>query len=617
MNTQSNWISWREFEPEALESNLRSLRKRHTHAFAAVEPLMRESGLLLRRGVGGVIEAAIEDAGETTPAVTAEDFQRDHQPMLSALNAFTPPERPNLILVLGCDLGAAFDVLKRHLRDAPDKAILIVEPDARYLALTLGSHPLTTWLESNRVTWAAGESWSESFSRIFWDHNFFTIDRPDVLFAAGARRVDRLSCWTPLQELMRECITLGRRQFEDQLAEAEAYYAHKPPTQIKTILAPSTAADPGKAIPYIQERFLSECRKLGLSVIHHTPSFRGDIGLLKRIARDKPDLMLFINRSAGEFAERVTLDRLRLPRMIWCIDDPTCFMGDAFNQHDFVFTWDEHYSDYLKSKSAREVDHFPYVADMDGALPRVEERFISPVSYIGQVKTLDAASLGLPPKEAEFAAWIGERKAEDRSRSYESLIFEHQDHFGVRILETPENEAPRFFRYAAYVVANARWRIAALRRAAPFGLKFYGNEDWRVYLKDDSLLDCFQGPADPERDAPSIFMSSAINLNIHSLQALTSLNQRDFNCPLVGGFLLTDWVDGADHFFRPGQEMVFYQNLDDLENKIRHYLEHPDEREPIVRAGQARVMCDHTYAVRTPRVLNTLVKRIQERYGNG
>jgi spore maturation protein CgeB len=103
-------------------------------------------------------------------------------------------------------------------------------------------------------------------------------------------------------------------------------------------------------------------------------------------------------------------------------------------------------------------------------------------------------------------------------------------------------------------------------------------------------------------------------LNIHSLHALNSLNQRDFNCPLLGGFLLTDWVDGADAFFEPDREMAFYYDLDDLEEKIRFYLDHPEARNEIIQRGRERVLREHIYAKRVPRVLDILKKRIRERY---
>ena len=40
--------------------------------------------------------------------------------------------------------------------------------------------------------------------------------------------------------------------------------------------------------------------------------------------------------------------------------------------------------------------------------------------------------------------------------------------------------------------------------------------------------------------------------------------------------------------------MGFYRSTDDLIEKIRYYLAHPEERERIARAGYERTMREHT-----------------------
>ena len=72
--------------------------------------------------------------------------------------------------------------------------------------------------------------------------------------------------------------------------------------------------------------------------------------------------------------------------------------------------------------------------------------------------------------------------------------------------------------------------------------------------------------------------SSTINLNIHSLHAIASLNMRDYDVPLQDSFLLTDWVTGADRWFEPEREMVFYRSLEDLHGRIDEFLSHPPEK---------------------------------------
>ena len=405
----------------------------------------------------------------------------------------------------------------------------------------------------------------------------------------------------------------GRSAFEREMEETARYYQEKSPQVLHRFLAPYHAD--GMAIRYIQERFFTECRRLGMETIYVHPEFMSEVGFLRRIAHTRPDGLLFINRSPGEYTFPRILSRFRLPRVIWCIDDPHCFIRDPFGEQDFVWTWDDSYQAHLVERGARSVDPFPYVADLDEVEPIPNDRFRSPVSYIGQVKRFDPSELGLDEAQAELVRFVAQQKEAQPLRSYESLVCEYQAQFGLQIIHSNAEPLPRFLRYGIYILANARRRMTLLEKAMPFGLKIYGNDDWLDVLGDHPLRACFQGSADPQRDVPSIFVSSQINLNIHSLQAASSLNQRDFNCPLVGGFLLTDWIPGADQFFIPGEEMIFYSQADELPRLLDHYLQHEDERCVVIRRGQARVRRDHTYGVRVPRALESLAQRIRERYG--
>ncbi|MDP8245272.1 MAG: glycosyltransferase [Candidatus Hinthialibacter antarcticus] len=608
----SSWIRHTQFSPEIYHENQSALTGR-------LSPLpvndIGDAALWLRMSPDHLVEAAIEADGIFDVQLEAETIEKQRRIQEQEINRFSAIETSNVIFVLGSDLGYSLELLSSYLSQAPRKAAVIVEPDLRQLHLALAACSLLPWINSNRIDWAVGGDWADQVRTLIWEHNYFACDQPDILFSLTARRPDRTSAWAELQALIRQCASDGKARFKQMMTGAEVYYAKKDRSQLQHLLAPSTANDPAKAVPYIQERFLDECRRNQMEVVYHEPGFRSDIRLLKQIAELRPDAMMMINRSPAEFARREQLDHLRLPRFIWCIDDPNCFVDDAFGEHDFVFTWDNAYADDLRAKNAQSVDFFPYVADMDHATAQYDECFASPVSYIGQVKCLNADELHLKPSEAALAEKAGRCKAQQRDRSYQSLLLQFQSEFGLRVIDDERDDAPRLLRYAMYIVANAHWRIAVLERARPFGLKIYGNDDWKFYLENHPLLDCFCGPADPERDVPNIFYSSKINLNIHSLQALTSLNQRDYNCPLVGGFILTDWIDGGDSFFEPDIEMAFYHDLNELQSKISHFLNHDEERQAIIEKGRARVMREHLYSVRVPRAIGTFQQRIQERYG--
>ncbi len=79
---------------------------------------------------------------------------------------------------------------------------------------------------------------------------------------------------------------------------------------------------------------------------------------------------------------------------------------------------------------------------------------------------------------------------------------------------------------------------------------------------------------------------------------------RHFEIPACGGFMLTAHADDLENYFKPGEEIVFYENDDDYIDKIRYYLEHDAERERIAKAGYERTVKEHSYMKRLEDIFN-------------
>lgn len=593
--------------------NLECLGEYHPDAARKVEQTARETPLWFRRAPGGFFEAGAGAAGGVE-RILGEDEIRAGLPGAEALLARLGADgAPLLVYCLGFDLGYTLERCVPVLNRFPQAALAAAEPDARLLACGMAARDLRAYFQSNRLMWIVGGDFGAALDRLNRERHLFAAARPDILFASHARHPRLIPVWKRFRQAAADAAARGRREYEAEIEGAIRHYAEKRPDRIETVMAPHHAG--GMAIQYIQKRLLDEWRRLGAGIVHYHSAFLNEIHFARAIARERPDALLFINRSPGEYVFPSVLNAMRLPRAVWCIDDPNCFIRDPFHPHDFVFTWDASYAGDLKRMGAAAVDEFPYTADMDAARPEIRDEFRSPASYIGQVRKFDPGGLGLGEAEARLARLAAERKAAEPGLDYPAIVWAHQREFGVDAMRSPDDPLPRTLRYGIYTLANARRRIEVLERALPYGLAIYGNEDWAEALAGHPLREAYRGPADPVRDVPSIFVSSSVNLNIHSLQAQASLNQRDFNCPLLGGFLLTDWVEGADRFFEPGREMAFYRSADELPGLIGHYLNHPAERRAIAERGRERVSREHTYAARTPGFLETLRTRIRERFG--
>ncbi len=97
-----------------------------------------------------------------------------------------------------------------------------------------------------------------------------------------------------------------------------------------------------------------------------------------------------------------------------------------------------------------------------------------------------------------------------------------------------------------------------------------------------------------------LFNRSRINLNLNNAvdASFKQIKGRNFEVPACGGFLLTETAENLDEYFRYGEEVETYTGVDDLVEKIRHYLADTDARERIAAAGYQRTIAEHTYAHR-------------------
>lgn len=129
-------------------------------------------------------------------------------------------------------------------------------------------------------------------------------------------------------------------------------------------------------------------------------------------------------------------------------------------------------------------------------------------------------------------------------------------------------------------------------------------------------VDCFghgwpNGPVNAE-DIPDIMRRSVISLNFSNSMGANQIKARTFEVPGAGGFLLTEVSPGLERYYIPGREMDVFTTVDDLAQKIRHYLSHPQERDVVANAGYERTAAEHTYDARLRELLAFSFKQFQK-----
>ncbi|MFH1738103.1 MAG: glycosyltransferase [bacterium] len=333
-----------------------------------------------------------------------------------------------------------------------------------------------------------------------------------------------------------------------------------------------------------------------------TPGFHEQ--LRDDLFQDTSDFILLINQTAAQFYRHFlriepTPQLRRRPKIVWFLDDPSFYVNEDFEPDEIVCLFDDTYTDSVRPFHPRKVVHLPLAADMTGPA-EADERFRCEVAFVGGLQDQSLRREQLPEDMVAYTERVVEAKLDAPAKRFDDLVEEIPYAPGKRIQLDPA------VRHFLYWEANNRYRIRLLERLVDFDLRIYGSEDWVPLTEGSPLRERFLGPIDPNTELPSLFASAQVNINIHSVQCAASLNQRDFNAPMASGFLLSDWVPGAGRYFVPDKEAAYFSNTEDLPAKVAFYLDRPEERQRIVRAGRERVSRCHTYRHRVTQLLETL-----------
>ena len=112
-----------------------------------------------------------------------------------------------------------------------------------------------------------------------------------------------------------------------------------------------------------------------------------------------------------------------------------------------------------------------------------------------------------------------------------------------------------------------------------------------------------KGHVDYYSEMPKAFRCSKINLNFTVRTIKTGIPLRVFDILGAGGFLITNYQEELTEYFGLGEDLVVYENEEDLVDKVAYYLQHEEERRRIAENGYRKVKEYHTYQLRLREML--------------
>lgn len=323
--------------------------------------------------------------------------------------------------------------------------------------------------------------------------------------------------------------------------------------------------------------------------------------LAREIEGFRPDLVFTFNHAG---LAPVLFAKMKLPHICWFVDNPLLWVKKetlltSLSPYYLPFVFDRYYINWLKKIGFSQVYHLPLATDPGLFRPlswpaKDKEKYECVLSFVGNSHLLDLTEYNLSP-ELSADEKVIEEMAKHRAENFGFEVGEMIRSKGFSFID--QAERVRFERLIEDRAMSIH-RQRMLHAVAGLGLNIYGDKGWRR----SSLSNCYRGEIG-YLELCGLYNSSKINLNISAAQLKTTVNQRAFDVPACGGFVLSDFREDLAKFFETGYEAIYFEDENDLRKKAEYYLENPAQREEIAKRARKKVLANHTFRVRMSQMI--------------
>lgn len=310
----------------------------------------------------------------------------------------------------------------------------------------------------------------------------------------------------------------------------------------------------------------------------------------------------------------------KLPYLCWSVDSPVMelFATSITHPCNRIFLFDRAQYEEIFPLNPGHVFHLPLAANIKqkqrqihSASAAIRSKFTSDISFVGSLYTEKCPYDKLTDPPAYLSGYLN-GLMEAQLRIYGGFIIE--DLLTDEIVEEFKAHLPGFFTYpfdsyltdrktmAQLYLGNkisAMERLSVMERLSKrFSVDLYTASDTTTLPLVHN-----RGLAKTMEEMPIIFHNSKINLNMTSKSIRSGLPLRIFDILACNGFVLTNFQPELPEFFRPQEDLVYYENLEDLASKADYFLHHEAQRREIAANGFETVQKYHTYPIRLMQML--------------
>lgn len=342
--------------------------------------------------------------------------------------------------------------------------------------------------------------------------------------------------------------------------------------------------------------------------------------LIETVLDFRPDFLLTMNHLG--FDEDGVLSEffrsIEMPVASWYVDSPRLIV-QAFEKNVSpwmsLFLWDKSYLEDMKAMGFESVQYLPLGTDESlfrpltaGKHKKKLDIYSCDIGFVGNsmVEPVNEWMEKVQPGLHEIVDEAAEHVAGTATMHGDIMKVIHEAARGnvnaLPMKEKMDLEAAVLWK------ATLLYRLSCVQRLKDFNVSIYGDSLWKRLLTDRNFS--LFPPVNYYRDLPFLYNACSINFNATSRQMSEAVNQRVFDVPACGSFVLTDYQMSLEELFDIGREIITYKDKDEIPGLVRYYLDNPDEREAVARTARERVLKEHTYKHR----LGSMIDSMKQRY---
>ncbi|MDE6404914.1 MAG: glycosyltransferase [Lachnospiraceae bacterium] len=341
-----------------------------------------------------------------------------------------------------------------------------------------------------------------------------------------------------------------------------------------------------------------------------------------------------------------TCEKWKVPYVCWSVDSPVpeLFSNALKNTYNRIFLFDKAQYNFFSPINPDCIYHLPLATNVKRWEKAVLDMtdadygaYGADVSFVGSLYTEKSRYDSLPGLQEACTTDRAHRKENSElrpaggisphTRGFVDGLMEAQlQVFGCNFIpESLTDEVvreiaeadPGFYRsddvytdMSRYLVAHQYigMKLAAVERERTLN-RLSEHFDVTLYTRSDASrlpkVHC-KGGVSTLTEMPKVFQASKINLNMTMRPIETGLSLRIWDILGCGGFLLTNYQSEIPDYFEIGRDLETYESMEELEEKVRYYLAHDEERVEIAISGYEKVAKYHTYEVRLAQMIRIL-----------